>query len=128
MSLQHYRQLVVWQKAMELVKAIYEVTERFPRHEVYGLTSQIRRAAISVPSNIAEGQGRDSTKEFLHHLSMAYGSLMEVETQVLIAESLTYIDQTDSAKILERTAETGRLINGLVRSLRQKLRPLTTDH
>jgi four helix bundle protein len=121
MSLQHYRQLVVWQKAMELVKAIYEVTERFPKHEVYGLTSQIRRAAVSVPSNIAEGQGRDSTKEFLHHLSMAYGSLMEVETQLLIAESLTYIDQADSAKILERTAETGRLINGLVRSLRQKL-------
>ena len=121
MSVQHYRQLVGWQKAMELVKAVYELTNQFPKHEIYGLTSQIRRAAVSVPSNIAEGQGRDSTREFLHHLSIAYGSLMEVETQILIAESLAYMGQAETKTILERTSETGRVINGLARSLKQKL-------
>ncbi len=121
MSLLHYRELIAWQKAMDLVKAVYKTTNNFPKEEIYGLTSQIRRAAVSVPSNIAEGQGRESTREFLHHLSIAYGSLMEVETQILIAESLTYADQAEIATILEKTAETGRLINGLARSLKQKL-------
>ena len=79
MAVQSYRQLIVWQKALELVKIIYNLTNNFPKAEIYGLTSQVRRAAVSIPSNIAEGQGRDSTKEFLHHLSIAYGSLMEVE-------------------------------------------------
>ena|SRR5688572_1730993 len=123
MSLQHYRQLIAWQKAMELVSAVYEITKSFPKEETYGLISQIRRAAVSVPSNIAEGQGRDSTKEFLHHLSIAYGSLMEVETQILIAQNLNYLGSSDA--ILDKAAETGRLINGLARSLKQKL---TTDH
>lgn len=123
MSLQHYRQLIAWQKAMELVSAVYEITQSFPKEETYGLISQIRRAAVSVPSNIAEGQGRDSTKEFLHHLSIAYGSLMEVETQILIAQNLNYLGSSDA--ILDKAAETGRLINGLARSLKQKL---TTDH
>ena len=91
MTVKSYRQLIVWQKAMELVKYIYDLTKKFPKEELYGLTSQIRRAAVSVPSNIAEGQGRDSTKEFLHHLSIAYGSLMETETQGLIAEMQCYI-------------------------------------
>lgn len=121
MTIQSYRQLIGWQKSMELVRQIYEVTKDFPKEEIYGLTSQIRRAAISVPSNIAEGQGRDSTKEFLHHLSMAYGSLMEVETQILIAESLKYLTSEDTKLILEKTAEAGRLINGLSRSLKQKI-------
>ncbi|CAN5676442.1 hypothetical protein BH24ACI2_BH24ACI2_06370 [soil metagenome] len=74
--MQNYRQLIAWQKAMESVKQIYELTKNFPKEEIYGLTSQIRRAAVSVPSNIVEGQGRDSTKKFLHHLSIAYGSLV----------------------------------------------------
>lgn len=104
-----------------MVTTVYDITERFPKHEIYGLTSQLRRAAVSVPSNIAEGQGRDSTKEFLHHLSMAYGSLMEVETQILIAENLKYLELADSSKILEIASETGRLINGLSRSLKQKI-------
>jgi four helix bundle protein len=120
MAVQSYRQLVAWQKAMELVRQIYETTKTFPKEEIYGLSSQIRRAAVSIPSNIAEGQGRDSTKEFLHHLSIAYGSLMETETQILIAESLNYLKSEDRVLILEKTAETGRLINGLSRSLKQK--------
>jgi len=78
MSVRSYRDLIVWQKAMDLVKSVYSVAGGLPKEELYCLTSQIRRAAISVPSNIAEGQGRTSTKEFLHHLSIAYGSLMEV--------------------------------------------------
>ena len=121
MTVQNYRQLIAWQRAMELVKQIYEITNDFPKEEIHGLTGQIRRAAVSVPSNIAEGQGRESTKEFLQHLSIAYGSLMETETQILIAESLAYV-QTGKAKfILEKTAEVGRLINGLSRSLKEKL-------
>lgn len=121
MAAQSYRQLIAWQKALELVKQIYELTKEFTKEEIYGLTSQIWRAAVSVPSNIAEGHGRDSTKEFLHHLSFAYGSLMETETQILIAESLNYLRAKESNIILERTAEAGRLINGLSRSLKQKI-------
>jgi len=121
MAVQNYRQLIAWQKAMELVKQIYKLTKEFPKEEIYGLTSQIRRAAVSVPSNIAEGQGRDSTKEFLHHLSIAYGSLMETETQVLIAESLEYLKSDETIYVLEKTAEVGRLFNGLTRSLKQKI-------
>lgn len=123
MALQSYRQLKVWQKAMGLVKQIYNVSGNFPREEIYGLTSQVRRAAVSVPSNIAEGQGRDSTKEFIRHLSIAYGSLMEIETQILIAESLSYLNINESNNLLEKTSEVGRMLNGLKRSLRNK-----TDH
>ncbi|HEY0459336.1 MAG TPA: four helix bundle protein [Pyrinomonadaceae bacterium] len=120
MAVQSYRQLIAWQKAMALVKQIYSLIKDFPKEEIYGLTSQIRRAAVSITSNIAEGQGRDSTKEFLHYLSIAYGSLMEVETQILIAESLNYLKSAETKLILEKTAETGRQINGLSRSLKQK--------
>ena len=119
MAVQSYRQLVAWQKAMEIVTEIYGLN--LPKEEIYGLTSQLRRAAISVPSNIAEGQGRASTKEFLHHLSIAYGSLMEVETQVLIAGNLRYLRAEEQATILDKTAEVGRLINGLIRSLKAQI-------
>jgi len=115
--------LIVWQKAMDLVTSIYNLTKRFPKDETYGLTNQMRRAAVSIPSNIAEGQGRDSTKEFLHHLSIAYGSLMEVETQILIAENLNYLNKDETKVILNNAAEIGRLINGLSRSLK-----INTDH
>jgi len=86
MTVTHHEQLEVWQQAMELVTLVYDHTRSFPRDEIYGLTGQIRRAAVSVPSNIAEGQGRRSTKEFLNHLSMARGSLIEVRTQMEIAK------------------------------------------
>ena len=120
MAVQSYRQLIAWQKAKTLVTYNYELTKNFPKEEIYGLTNQIRRAAVSIPSNIAEGQGRSSTKEFLHHLSIAYGSLMEVETQILIAASINYLKSEESNLILEKTAEAGRLINGLSRSLKRK--------
>jgi four helix bundle protein len=120
-SVQHYRELIVWQKAMNLVEMVYRATNGFPKTEMYGLTSQIRRAAVSVPSNIAEGQGRSTTRDFLHFLSVTQGSLMEVETQVTIAERLGYIEEKTEIALLDSTAEIGRLLNGLCNSLNRKL-------
>jgi four helix bundle protein len=102
---------------MDLVELIYASSRAWPKDELYGLTSQIRRAAVSVPSNIAEGQGRATTGEFLSHLGIAYGSLMEVETQVLIAARLGYLEQDAASKIIGLIAEIGRLLNGLTSSL-----------
>ena len=89
-AVQHYRQLIAWQKAMELVKLVYELTDEIPPDERFGLSLQARKAVVSVTSNIAEGQGRNSTKEFINHLSIAYGSLMETEPQTLVAEMRNY--------------------------------------
>jgi len=125
MAVQSYRQLVVWQKAMELVKLVYDLTRKFPKEELFGLTLQIRKAVVSVPSNIAEGQGRRSTREFIRHLSIAYGSLMETETQGMIAEMQLYITPDECAELLFRTAEVGKLVNGLSNSLERKL---VSDH
>ena len=95
MAARNYRDLVAWQKAMDLVELVYRTTTGFPKHELYGLTSQIRRAAVSVPFNIAEGEGRSSSKkDFIRCLSIAYGSLREVETQALIGTRLGYADET----------------------------------
>jgi four helix bundle protein len=110
---------------MELVRIVYELTDTFPREELFGLTSQIRRAVVSIPSNIAEGQGRNSTKEFLNHLSIAYGSLMETETQNLIAEMRNYITPEQSRMVMDKSAEVGRVVNGLSSSLMKKL---SSDH
>lgn len=118
MAVLNYTELVAWQKAMDLVEAIYSVTRRFPPDERYGLTPQIRRAAISIPSNIAEGQGRSGRREFLHHLSIAHGSLRELETQMMIARRLGYLRESDAKGLLEHAGAVGRLINGLLRSLR----------
>ena len=120
MALQHYRELIVWQKAMNLVEAVYRATDHFPKTEIYGLTSQVRRAAVSIPSNIAEGQGRSTTRDFLYFLSVTQGSLMEVETQITIAQRLSYIEKRLETELLESTAEVGRLLNGLCNSLNKK--------
>ncbi|MGA7462883.1 MAG: four helix bundle protein [Candidatus Korobacteraceae bacterium] len=112
-----YRDLVAWQKAMDLVALIYRATASFPREEIYGLTSQLRRAAVSTPSNIAEGQGRHGVAEFRHFLHQACGSLMEVETQVLIAERLGFMNPDASHEVLNNCAEVGKILNGLIRSL-----------
>lgn len=99
MEFKSYRDLEVWQKAMDLVVMCYQITNKFPRKELYGLASQLQRAAVSVPANIAEGRERQYRREFLQHLSIAYGSLAEVETHVQIAERLEYID---SHKVKQR--------------------------
>ena len=114
---QSYKDLVAWQKSMDLVVEIYRATEGFPKHELYGLTSQIRRAAVSVPSNIAEGQAHYSKPEFRHFLRHARGSLAEVETQLLIARRLNYLSQPPTDKLLNSVAEIGRILNGLIASL-----------
>ena len=120
MPLKSYRDLIAWQKSMDLVQTVYESVRAFPKEEIYGLTSQLKRAVVSVPSNIAEGQGRKSTREFLHHLSISYGSLTEVETQILIAARLGYLNPEEADRIAEQTAEVGRVINGLSNALNNK--------
>ncbi len=102
---------------MALVLNVYRCTRAFPKIETYGLTSQLRREVISVPSNIAEGQGRFSTGEFRQFLGNARGSLMEVETQILVAQDLGYLEQNQSESLLRATAEVGRILNGLLASL-----------
>ena len=114
---QSYRDLIAWQKGIELVAPIYRVTQTFPKEEIYGLTSQLRRAAVSVPSNIAEGQGRKSKPEFRHFLHNAAGSLMEVETQVTIGAVLGYLRGDEETELLSRTNELGRISNGLIASM-----------
>lgn len=125
MAVNSYRDLKVWQKAMELVVASYRITTLLPKTEVYGLASQIQRAAVSIPANIAEGHGRDHLGDYLHHLSMAKGSLMELETHLLIASSLSYLGKDDLEQVFMRTAELGKMLAGLSRNLKKSVKPGT---
>jgi four helix bundle protein len=120
MAVKHYCQLIAWQKAMDLVVMVYRLTATFPKEELFGLTVQVRKAAVSIPSNIAEGQGRGTTRDFLHFLSIARGSLQEAETQILIAERLNYIAAEQTTGVLELSAEVGRILSGLARTLSDK--------
>ena len=117
MKVKNYQELIAWQRAMDLVEEVYKASKSFPREEIYALTSQIRRPAVSIPSNIAEGQGRRTTADFLRHLSIAYGSLREVETQILIAARLGYSGLERTGTVMRRAGEVGRLLNGLMASL-----------
>jgi four helix bundle protein len=119
-TVQSYRELIVWRKSMALVKDVYLCTQGFPKSELYGLTSQLRRAAVSVPSNIAEGQGRLSKGEFKQFLGHARGSLLELETQILIAQQLGYLPIEQMQNLLDRAAEAGRILNGLLGSLEKR--------
>ncbi len=121
MPVQNYRELEVWQKGLDLVVLIYRETARFPREEIYGLTNQLRRASVSIPSNIAEGQGRRSTKEFLHHLSIARGSALEVQTQLEIAKRLQYLTEDQATELDCLTVMVIRLLSGLMNALDRKL-------
>ena len=109
-----YRDLRVWQRAMELVFGVYDVTRSFPKDELYGLVSQMRRAAVSVPSNIAEGKGRLTDRDRAHFYSQARGSLLELETQILIAQRLEYVFEARAKSLIETAAELGRMLNGLI--------------
>src|SRR5271170_6648614 len=113
-----YKDLIAWRKAMDLVTEIYRATRAFPREELYGLTNQLRRAAVSVPSNIAEGQARFSRKEFHHFLSHARGSLVEIETQLMIAQNLEYLSPQQVRLLLDKASELGRVLNGLIASIK----------
>ena len=118
-----YRQLTVWQKAMDLVTDCYTASKQFPDTERYGLASQLQRAAVSIPANIAEGKHRQHTKEFLQHLSISSGSLAEVETHLLIAHRLGYITEQPLNNLLLQTTEISKMLAGLKKSLYNKNRP-----
>lgn len=117
MAVLHYRELIAWQRGMDFVEAVYRLSQRFPREELYALTNQLRRATVSVPSNIAEGQGRGVGAEFGHHLRIANGSRQEAETQILIAVRLGYVTEDEIAEVIALAEEVGRLITGLHRSV-----------
>ena len=116
-QIKSHRDLIVWQKSMDLVVLVYKATEAFPRHEMYGLTSQIRRSASSIPANIAEGQGRKSKTEFRQFLGNARGSLLELDTHLELALCLNYLSQAQHERINRQVIEVTRIPNGLLRSL-----------
>lgn len=119
MSVMSYRDLKVWEKAMGLVVQSYRLTKFFPKHEAFGLASQTQRAAVSVPANIAEGHGREHLGDYLRHLSVANGSLMELETDLLIAARLSYLKTDEVEPVLALASEVGRMLAGLSRSLKK---------
>jgi four helix bundle protein len=127
MQVKSYQDLIAWQKAISLVTEIYTITAQFPGQEIYGLTSQLRRASVSIPSNIAEGRGRVTKGEFIQFLGHARGSLCEVQTQIFIAHRLAYISQEQKQIIIAMTDELGRILNGLIASIEgRKLKPLAS--
>jgi four helix bundle protein len=117
MSQSGYKDLIAWQKGMELVAAIYDATDRFPSNEQFGLVSQLRRAAVSVPSNIAEGKAHYSNRDFVRFLRHSRGSLAEIETQILIAQQRKYLNSETTASLTQKIDELGRILSGLIKSL-----------
>jgi four helix bundle protein len=120
---QGYQDLVAWQKGRELVLAVYGASKEWPREELYGLTSQVRRAAVAIPSNLAEGHGRSGRREFAHHASIAYGSLCELETQLMIADRLGYGNCIATEHMMSLIADVRRLTRGLMQSLEVSTSP-----
>ncbi|MEQ8847593.1 four helix bundle protein [Botrimarina sp.] len=116
-----FRDLKVWRLGVEISLAVYRVTTNFPDHERFGLTAQLRRAAVSIPSNVAEGNARESTKDYLRHLSIASGSLAEIETQLLIATELGFIDTGDYDDLISLCEEESRMLRSLQHALRKRL-------
>jgi four helix bundle protein len=116
---QSYRDLASWQRAMDLVEHIYRVTGTWPKEEMFSLTNQIRRAAVSIPADIAEGQGRNTAKEFVYFLGIANGSLREVETYLMLGFRLQYYDETTFEELMHQATEVGNPLRGLIRKLRQ---------
>ncbi|HEY7099348.1 MAG TPA: four helix bundle protein [Terriglobales bacterium] len=117
MAVQSYQDLIGWKKSMALVIDVYRSTKGFPKEELYGLTSQIRRAAVSIPSNIAQGQGRLTRGEFRQFLGHARGSVFELDSQVLIATELGYLSESELQRLRSKIQEVGRILNGLLNSL-----------
>jgi len=115
-----YKELSIWQKSYQLCLEIYRITKEFPKEERYGLTSQIRRASVSIPSNIAEGYGRKTTPEYLRALYVAYGSNCELETQILLSGDLGYINEEDMKKLQKAIGDVERMLKALIRALENK--------
>jgi four helix bundle protein len=128
MRVRSYQDLLAWQKSRALVTDIYRHTQAFPASELYGLTSQLRRAAVSIPSNIAEGQGRLSPGEFKQFIGHAKGSAFEVETQILIAHDLGYLNPQTTEQLIGKVQEIGRMLSGLLASLGYSRSATTTSH
>ena len=126
-AIKSYRDLEVWKQSMDLVEECYRLSDRFPRSEEFGLRAQIRRSAVSVPSNVAEGNGRATTGDYLRRLSIAHGSLMELETQFLIAGRLSYVDAASVDGVLVRMDGIGRMLTSLARRLRERTRAAQRD-
>jgi len=120
MRSQNYTDLIAWQKAMSLAEAVYTTSARMRKDERFGLTSQMRRAVVSISSNIAEGQGRSTDGEFLNQLSVAHGSIRELETHVMLAERLGFFSDVAAAELLDAAAEVGRLVTGLANSIARR--------
>ena len=121
-DIQDYRDLAVWQLGMDVTVATYEVTKSFPIDEKYGLISQLRRAASSVPANIAEGHAKSSTKEYLHHVSIALGSIAEITTFLELATRLQYLQETTVQPLVEQLQHERRMLRGLQNSLRNRVK------
>jgi len=117
MAIQTYQDLTVWQKSMEIAEMVYQTTKKLPKDEIYSLTNQMRRAAVSIPSNIAEGQARHSTKEFIHFLRIAQGSKAELETQLLLCLKIGYLTDTDTEEIVSLLQEIGKMLTVLIAKL-----------
>ncbi|MDO9543300.1 MAG: four helix bundle protein [Kiritimatiellia bacterium] len=115
-----YRDLIVWQKAMALVTEVYRISKNIPTSEIYGLTSQMRRCAVSIPSNIAEGYGRHSTNDYVRFLQIASGSLYELQTQLEISVNLEYFKKSENERLLTLTGEIERMLSGLIRKLNNR--------
>ena len=116
-----HKDLDVWKRSVDLVTIIYSLTKGFPKEEIYGLTNQIRRAAVSIPSNISEGAGRNHSREFIQFLFISLGSVSELETQIIISENLKYLLSEDSIKIQSELSELRKMILGLIRSLGERV-------
>ena len=119
-KMQTHRDIDVWKKSVVLVTTVYEITKSFPKEEIYGLTNQIRRSAVSVPSNIAEGSARQGNKEFAQFLYISLGSLTELETQLIIAGNLKFLSENDYESLMESLKEIGKMLIGLIRYVKKK--------
>ncbi|MBQ9487934.1 MAG: four helix bundle protein [Selenomonadaceae bacterium] len=118
MAIINYRDLNVWKKSMDLVVEIYNLVKLFPKYETYGLSDQMRRAAVSIPSNIAEGQGRNSTAEFVRFLNIARGSCAELDTQLEVCIRLEYVNKSDISKVIELCQIVGKMLSAMISKLR----------
>ncbi|NLE42102.1 MAG: four helix bundle protein [Lentisphaerae bacterium] len=127
MSISSYKELKVWQTGMDLSEQVYRVTQLFPRTEIYGMTSQLRRASVSIPANIAEGWGRQSTGDYIHFLKISQGSAAELDTELLLAQRLNLTEPESLTPLIERTLEEQKMLRALIQSLQAKKAAVTSS-